>query len=254
MSKKHSALPLPEALVGALIEDTHLLSHPDCPFSYHLQPQGGNVLVVAGDNATGKSLIASMSASRAYYDHGVEPMVVSMTERTRGGMLRAFTYGGEDYRATGEVSLSVSFKAINAITKRIEDADGGGRALVILDEPDVGLAEGFSHAFGCKLGQKINELPKGKRWGVIVISHSREMVRGLRDTLEKAPGFMHTDTPMTLDAWCAMRPCYSVDALDAMLERASGQVRKVRAILDEAKNEAKNNEGGAKSKTPRSRR
>lgn len=232
MSNKITALLLPEKLFTALIEDTHLLSHPQCPFSYHLQPEGGNVLVVAGDNATGKSLIANMLASRAYFSHGVEPMIVSMSERTRSGMLRAFTYGGEDYRATGEVSLNVSFKAIGAIAHRLDEDKGRSRALVILDEPDVGLAEGFSHAFGCKLGQQINDLPKSKRWGVVVISHSREMVRGLVDTLDKAPGFAHTDTPKTLAQWCAERPRHGVDAMDKMLERAAKQIKMVRAQIE----------------------
>lgn len=226
------ALPPIAKLVTNLIADTHLLSHTKCPFSYHLQPGHGQVLVVAGDNASGKSLVASIAAARAYYDHGVEPMTVSMTARTSSGMLRAFTYGGEDYRATGEVSLNVSFKALDAIPDRLGKGPSA-RALAILDEPDVGLTEGFSYAFGQKLAQKINALPAGKRWNVLLVSHSREMVRGLADTLTQAPSFLHTDTPLTLDDWCAQRPRKSVAELEAMLKRAGEQIKQIRGILDE---------------------
>lgn len=229
-------LPTAAAIVADLVENTYLLSDDNCPFSFHPQDGDPRVVVLAGENATGKSLLTSMLASRAYHDHGVEPMIVSMVARTSAGMQRAFTYGGEDYRATGEVSLSVSMKALNHLPTRLEEQGAG---LVILDEPDVGLSENYAHAFGVKLGQAINALPDKGAWSVVLVSHSRELVGGLADTLTQAPTFVHTNEPKTLEAWASERPRKSVEELDALLNRAKEQVRQVRVILDASKEQAK---------------
>lgn len=223
-------LPSAADLVNDLVENTHLLSHPECPFSFHSEAGNGKVVVLAGDNATGKSLLVSMMASRAYHDHGVEPMTVSMVARTQSGMLRAFTYGSEDYRATSEVSMGVALKALKHMPTRLEET---GNAMVILDEPDVGLAEVYAYAFGQKVGQAVNALPVKAKWNLVVVSHSREMIRGLADTLERAPTFVHTDIPMTLDDWCANKTRRSTQELDDMLARASNQISQVRKVLED---------------------
>lgn len=238
-------LPTAAFMAEDLVSNTHLLSDEDCPFSFHVQKGNPRVLVLAGENATGKSLLTSMLAACAYDDYGVEPMVVSMVRRTSSGMMRVFTYGGEDYRATGEVSLSVSMKALNHLPKRLEESGAG---MVILDEPDVGLSESYAHAFGVKLGQAINSLPKNKPWNVVLVSHSRELIRGMAETLDKAPTFIHTGEPKTLDSWLEDRSRKSVEDLDGMIERAAKQIKQVYKIIDAGEQERQENRRAASRK------
>lgn len=219
-------LPPVVDLLRGLVANHSVLSHADCPFSYYFQPGWEQVAVLAGDNATGKSFLMGAAGSRAYYDHGIEPMIVSMTARTSEGMMRVFSYGRENGRATGEVSTRVAFSALGAIPDRLKIQRN---ALVVLDEPDVGLAEGFAYAFGQMLGQRINEL-EGNQWGVLLVSHSRELVRGLNDTLRARPSFAHTQTPKTLDEWVNDTPRYSAEALEQMFENARERSTQVRQI------------------------
>jgi hypothetical protein len=230
-------LPLPAKMVRDYIQTSGLVNHPDCPFSFHLQPGDDRVVVLAGDNASGKSLLMNALASRAYYEHGVEPIVVSMTARTGEGMLRAFTYGNERMRATSEVSISVTLKALAGAKQRLTSPTS--QTLVLLDEPDFGVAEGYAHAFGLKLAAALADLPTQGQWGLLVACHSRELVRGLVEGLGQNPAFVHTGQPITLDDWLKAPARQSVQALDQMLEAAKGQskiVNQIQAQLREAQN------------------
>lgn len=231
-----SKLPTAAKMIEDLVDNSWLLTDKACPFSFHVQKGQGRVVVIAGDNATGKSMLTSMLAAQAHQTFNVSPMVVSMTARTGSGMMRAFTYGDESYRATGEVSVSVSMRALNNLPKRLEEKGAG---MVVLDEPDLGLAEGYAHAFGQKLAERINALPAKGRWNVVLVSHSRELVQGLVDGLDTAPTFVHADQPKTLAQWLDKPQRKSVEEFDALMDAASRNIKTVARILEEAEQQSK---------------
>lgn len=225
-----TTLPPASQLIQDLIQDHRLLTHPDCPFSYHAQAGHPGVVVLAGDNASGKSLLLNLVGSRAYHGHGVEPIVVSMSARTQGGVFRALTYGSESDRATGQVSVATTLRALGSMSGRLEN---GGRTLVVLDEPDFGLAEQYGHAFGVRIGQALGQLPQDGWWSLLLASHSRELVRGLVDGLGTRPTFVHAGEPRKLDEWLVPPQRQPPDELDALLSRAREQ-QKILERVDQA--------------------
>lgn len=224
-------LPLLVDTARSLVEESFLLSHEDFPFSYHFEAGDGRVVILAGDNSSGKSLLGQVIAAKAHIVHQVSPMVASMARRTAEGMGRAIIYEDEQYHPTGRTSVSVALKALCNLSTRLEEEGAG---LAILDEPDIGLSEGFAYAFGEKMAAMINALPQEGAWGALIISHSRQLAQGLVDHLARRPTFVHTGEPKTLDAWLAETPRRSVADLEAMIDGWGPQFRMVTAILDEA--------------------
>lgn len=224
-------LPLLADTAHSLVEESFLLSHEDFPFSYHFEAGDGRVVILAGDNSSGKSLLGQVIAAKAHIVHQVSPMVASMARRTAEGMGRAIIYEDEQYHPTGRTSVSVALKALRNLSTRLEEEGAG---LAILDEPDIGLSEGFAYAFGEKMAAMINALPQEGAWGALIISHSRQLAQGLVDHLARRPTFVHTSEPKTLDAWLAENPRRSVADLEAMIDGWGPQFRMVTAILDEA--------------------
>lgn len=225
------SLPPVVNIAQSLVEDTFLLSHEDYPFSYHFQEGDGRIMILAGDNATGKSLFSQMVSLAAFHTHEVEPMIVSMVRRTTSGLGRAMTYGDESCQSTGEMSASVSLKALRNLPSRLEEYGAG---MVILDEPDIGLSEGFSYAFGEKVALMVNSLPGDQDWNLLITSHSRKMLQGLVDHLDRRPTFVHTQEPKTLEGWLSETPQRSVAELEAMMTDWIHDFRRVEGIMDEA--------------------
>lgn len=226
--------PMPQAqdLIQDLVQNHRILAHVECPFSYHVQPGDRGVVVLAGDNASGKSLLLNLVGSKAYHAYGVEPIIVSMAARTQGGVFRAMTYGSESDRATGQVSVATTLRALGAIPGRLDE---GGRTLVVLDEPDFGLAEQYGHAFGKRIGRALTALPEDGRWSLLLASHSRELVRGLLDGFGKTPTFVHTGQACSLDEWLAPPGRHEEAALDRLLERAREQQKILGRVEQESK-------------------
>lgn len=238
-------MPSLSEMVEDLLARNFILTASNCPFEYHRQEGSPNVMIVAGDNATGKSFLTSVISARAFHAHGVSPMVVSMAARTDSGMMRSFTYGPEKEFATGSVSLNVTFKALENIPSRLSEKNG--RALVILDEPDVGLSESYAYAFGQEIANRLNALP-ARGWGVLLVTHSRELVRGLSEGLQKKPSFIHTGTKLSLDQWLEKIQRKPIKDLLKLPERNIERFRKVGRIIDEL------NEGKKAKPSPRKRK
>jgi hypothetical protein len=143
------------------------------------------VLLIAGDNASGKSLMVRVLASRLNGDK-VEPLQVSMKYRTMPGMHRAFMYGalGDEEDSTGNVSLIAILGALTAAEDRKSPT------WVMLDEPDTGLAEGYCTAMGAYLANFGNRLPLNHCQGLSVVTHSRKLVSSMLFSLDKKPHFL----------------------------------------------------------------
>lgn len=139
-----------------------------------------NVLVVTGENASGKSL-AFLILNNLVRSFGKEDKIdvlvmdIGMGRRTRSGIERTFMFGDEDVDSTGNISIRVMQTAVE--NSRKQDR----YHYLMLDEPDLGVGEGYHSAIGQFLGEFSSNLPE-KCLGLIVATHSRKITSKLRET------------------------------------------------------------------------
>lgn len=201
--------------------------NPDTPLHAQVTPGAGKgkVAIVVGSNASGKSLAVRLIGSWLNGEKPkVEPLQVSMRYRTMMGMHKAFMYGpfGDEQDSTGAVSMG-------AIEGGLMTARGRETPCwLLLDEPDVGLSEDFTYALGEHLARSANEGLGAKCGGLVVVTHSRELVNGMVENLAAAPHFVHVDdNPQTLTEWLAGRRRRSVEELLALRTKSVEVHRKL---------------------------
>jgi Fe-S cluster assembly ATPase SufC len=136
-----------------------------------------DILVVTGENASGKSLafmiINQLGRSFAKQDDvNLEVMDIGMGRRTRSGMEKGFMFGDESTDSTGNISLRVMQTAVSNSRSRERFH------FLMLDEPDIGVGEGYHNAIGRYLADYASELPD-KCLGLVVATHSRRIAERL---------------------------------------------------------------------------
>jgi DNA repair ATPase RecN len=138
--------------------------------------------VVFGENATGKSLI--LSSSKKYtgtFDQDrIETFSVSMRMRTTEGMGRGIMFMNEASSSTGVSSVRAVMCTFDQAALREHPV------WIMLDEPDVGLSDRYAAALGAYIADQVNKLPAHIR-GVLLVSHSRQLLKRLRRDLHDAP-------------------------------------------------------------------
>jgi hypothetical protein len=136
------------------------------------------VLLITGENAGGKSMTAEILGTWAYQmakldGVGLEIMDLGMKRRTTSGIERGFIFGSEPQgESTGHVSVHVALSALENSRKR------QGPHWLVLDEPDVGLGDGYHAALGRTFAAFAEELPDLCR-GFVVVTHSRIIASSL---------------------------------------------------------------------------
>ena len=212
-----------------LCDESLAFSDEGSPFSARMDEGDARLTVVVGQNASGKSLLHRMVEGLAH-THGIEPISLSIRERTGsnespGSMRRQFMYGFEHRDSTGNTSLRTTRKAFETMEGRT------GPAMLLLDEPEMGLSEGFAHAFGELIG-RLSSTPPAAGCGVMVISHSRALVRGLEAGLGSRPGFVMTgDGPDTLQQWLDNPETRTIEDLEALAGISSARRDAARSFL-----------------------
>ncbi|EGR5926529.1 hypothetical protein NDJ00_23490 [Vibrio parahaemolyticus] len=149
------------------------------------------LIVIYGDNSSGKSFFAKLMATEALHDTGIHPYIVSMAQRTAsyGKMF----FGNESFKSTGVCSISATLRCLESAIKDEKTA------LVVLDEPDVGLSDYYSPALGEHIGQKLNGFSDNKM--MIVISHSKHLLSGLLGSYQGSCIEFGINTEMSLSDW-----------------------------------------------------
>ena len=215
-------------LLRFICEDSLAFSE-ESPFNAKMAYGDPRLSVVVGPNASGKSLMHRIIQGLAQ-THKIEAITLSIRERTGcdeppGSMRRQFMYGFEQLDSTGNVSLRTTKKAFETMAGRTAPV------MLLLDEPEIGLSEGFAHAFGELIGRLASEPPE---WGcgVMVISHSRPLVRGLSVGLGACPTYVATaDAPDTLEEWNQTTETRSIEELEQLSEISSTRRAAVRELL-----------------------
>lgn len=236
---KSTAVPTLEALLRDAMDS--VVMGEGAPFSPHFVPGQGKAAVITGPNASGKSLLAQIVAARAH-QQGMVPASISIRERTgaglheMSGMRRMMMFGDEHEQSTGATSL----RALEGGFRSIHNYAKEKPAILILDEPELGLSEDYAAALGTWLAQQAQALEDQPRLpGILVITHSRPLVRALNDALRASGHSPHLmsmeEAHPSVEAWLAARPVRSVEDLAALRELGHARWLEVIRLLDEAK-------------------
>lgn len=225
------------ALLQELFESSRFFGLDDAPLKARLTPGDGQsrLLVLTGSNASGKSFAVRVMASWIADDEKrAEALQVSMRYRTMSGMHRAFMYGpfGDSEDSTGSVSMVALKGGLRTAQGRVTPV------WLMLDEPDTGLSEDYGYALGQYIARNVNEATNPQWKGTVVVTHSRELVQGLVDSLAHKPHFAHAgDAPLTLDDWLQPPRRRSVDDLLSLSERSMETHRAIQRAIEKAKKE-----------------
>jgi len=223
-------LSLPDELAW-IAGESQVFADPASPFTAAVIPGAPRLAVVLGDNASGKSLLFRVLGLRAR-GAGAVAVTVSIRERTGagsdvGGMRRVMMFGDEAEQSTGATSVQV----IRTAFRQLDKPQG---TLLGLDEPELGLSDGYARALGEYVGVQAQQVPAGCS-GVLVVTHSRPLVHGLMAGYGQTPTVVFTTAagpmPASLGEWLAGDRPRSVTELLALTEDGLSRWRAVNALL-----------------------
>ncbi|USN15354.1 P-loop containing nucleoside triphosphate hydrolase [Brevundimonas phage vB_BpoS-Kikimora] len=225
------------AMSQEILTDTVLFTDPRCPFKGIIHAGDPRLTIIVGDNASGKSLLFRALAERCR-DNSVLPVTVSIRERTGSGlsdisgMRRALMFGDETESSTGATSAHVVKVGFRSAKKE------GGAALLMLDEPELGLSESYAGALGDYIGQVVrgpfgDDVMHETCGGVVVVTHSRPLIQGILSGLRTSPTFINMGGSQDLSDWLAKPKIYTAHDLEKLGAAATAGRRLVNEILKE---------------------
>ena len=215
--------------LGLVLADTDYFG-PDGPVPCAADFAHPRFAVVTGENASGKSFLVRALAHRMREDRGrLEVMAVTMNMRSRGGMERAFIWGDEGRNSTGRLSVKAVIGGLKTCREREREH------VLILDEPDIGLAEGYAGALGEYIAAFAGAMPE-RTLGLVVVTHSRPLVRALMPTNPTAVRV--GDDPRPLALWLEEGPIprtmADIEALGARSSAVMSGINRVRLAREAA--------------------
>lgn len=199
-----------------LVQPSKLLNG-QAALDYTWVPGRGRLVLVLGDNGSGKSVLRRL----VHAECGHTFLSVSMEER---GSARALVdYGMESVESTG----TVSGRALRATLARSRSR--AREHVVFLDEPDIGMSDGLAAGVAQEVTAWLAE--PSTCYGVFVTSHNRAMLRALVEGAGRAPHVLwFGPTGFDLTAWLDAR--VEPRGLDAAREHARRTEARVRIVLN----------------------
>ena len=157
----------------------------------HAQWDSAQLLLVTGNNASGKSVFRRLCQS-FLRDEG-EVIHLSQQGRAKGGIERVFIYGNEEDEATGIISANCLIKAFRTSRGREKPH------ILVFDEPEIGMGEEAQIGAATFIKEQFDDIPK-HLMGIVIMTHSRHVVTILKDVPHC--GFIHLgNTYKTADEW-----------------------------------------------------
>lgn len=195
------------SLVDLALGTRFFAKNPDAPtdenpLSGRFYRGQGKILLILGENATGKSLTRRIFGELAQRQR-VEAISTSLEGRTyvSESPWLAMVYGDERTSATGCNSSHLVSMGIKTALNRTSPH------IIFWDEPDLGLSEGACEGTGLALGRfGLQATPH--TLAACIVTHSKPLVRGLKDALGYTPHVLHMgpQNPMTLVSWLCSSP------------------------------------------------
>jgi hypothetical protein len=224
---------LNDAIAGTLAETDYF--GPEGPVPARVEYGHPKLALVTGENASGKSFLVRGLGQKMRGAHPkLEILAVTMSLRSEGGFSRAVVYGDEQRESSGRISIKAVLAGMYVCRERHHDH------VLILDEPDIGLAESYAGALGAYLAAFVEDMPV-RTLGVVVVTHSRPLVRGL---LPAEPASIRVgDDPRPLEQWLREGPIpRGIEEIEALAERAGATMRGITRVRN-ARSEAKQASG-----------
>jgi len=229
-TKKTAKIRDAAAMVSWSAENCSLFNREPAPFHAVIDRQDPKLVVITGENASGKSLFFQFVAAMVREEDGALPLTISIRERisATNGMRRVFMFGDETEQSTGATSINT---LVNAFTRNLDHEDG---SMLMLDEPELGLSDGYARAMGEYIGQSTHDIP-AVCGGVIVITHSRTLVGGLLDGYGATPTHVSISAdapqPAGIQQWLESSEERTVEQLLALRDVGLDRWRQVLKIL-----------------------
>lgn len=209
--------------------ESAILTSPDSPFRARMIEGDARVLLVTGANASGKSLafrlIAQVAGKRDIF-----PITLSIRERTGGGtngmerFRQTMIFGEEHDSSTGAISA----KVVESGFANLKDRKA---AMLGLDEPEIGLSDGYADALGEYIGRSATTMPESS-CGVMVVTHSRRLAEGIVRGLGAPPTLLSMEGDVaSVDEWIASRETRSVEDLLGLKGLSHERWKAVRGLL-----------------------
>lgn len=193
---------------------------------YHWVKGRGNFVVVAGENASGKSFLRKLVTVFGQKQK-TEVMPVSMAGRTESGIVRAFVYGSEAWHSTGENSANTVLAGIRTCRSRDNDH------VIFFDEPDIGLSDSWAAGMGQTMSDFAATLPE-KTLAAFLVTHNRALLSEfLRGYAEPHYVCFGKKPAPTLQAWID-RPI-KAKPIEKLGEESHKRFLAIQKILDEGK-------------------
>lgn len=170
-----------------------------------------NVVIIYGENASGKSLFSSIIEQCARSEK-IGCRNACMRNRTSSGIEKAFIFGDEGSQSTGATSLSVAIKCLSNTLK--EDKN----SLAILDEPDVGLSDYYTPALGKYIAEQMVTSPE--HVGLVLVSHSKLLMKSFLETYNKPVSTIGINTELSLNDWISKNEIATLDELLSLDNKA----------------------------------
>lgn len=192
----------------------------DAPLSatFYAGADESPILVIAGSNASGKSMSVKILAA-FLHEEKIEPIQVSMRYRAGhnvSGIQRVMMFGSEDDESTGVISTSAVTTAFSTAKSREKPH------WVMFDEPDIGLAEEYAIPMGRFIARHAKE-KSDLTQGIVLVTHSKALISGLMRELSCQPHFLHMDGNGDLNTWLTTSTERSIEELESL--RAKGRER-----------------------------
>ena len=204
-------------LISSLMETVYF-GGDNPPLQAAFDDRSSKLLIITGDNASGKSYVRKLICFALKKYSKIEPMHVSQQGRCTEGFMRAFMYGDESYESTGVISCKAVEGGINTCKSRENPH------CIIWDEPDIGLSDDYAAGMGVKLREFIEGLPE-LTWGVVISTHSKVMVQQL---VELDPSHLRLGGCPDLKAWLESKP--TPKSLEELAERSHAVFRAISGI------------------------
>lgn len=233
-SSKEAAAKGPLGVIEDFLTNSEMWGEEACPFDAWVKKGHQRVALIAGPNASGKSFLAECAMSWGKQWCGTRSMSVSIRERTgsgsgdMSGLKRTMMFGSEEDHSTGAVSARVVRTGFSSVENWCKEIGG---TILLLDEPELGLSEGFCYAMGELIGREVLKM-NARACGVVVISHSKALAQGLADGLGEAPSFVSTGGAMSFEQWLKRQERFSADDLIALGDKDREGFLGVRSMLE----------------------
>jgi energy-coupling factor transporter ATP-binding protein EcfA2 len=173
-----------------LFDKSVLIGEAGKPIIAHYHEGSSKLLIVTGDNASGKSMVRR-AIGKYSRDQGFQVLHFSPEGKAQGGIVGAIIYGTEEHQSTGSNSARTILGAISTSLNK-ED-----KHIIIFDEPDSGLSDEFAAGAGDKIAEFVRHSTEALSL-VVVISHRRELVRRL---LPQGPAHLSLGSKVDLREW-----------------------------------------------------